>query len=78
LAASVTSPVVAAVIEANAATRCRRVARLWRASTFCTPDAERCTPWAARCRSSCRAPRVGWATATARMAETSWALIAFG
>ena len=40
-------------------------------STFCTQDAERCTPRAARWSSSCRAPKVDRATASARIADTS-------
>nr|WP_066889437.1 hypothetical protein [Carbonactinospora thermoautotrophica] len=78
IAAAVTCPVSVAVSDANAATRCRRVPRLCRASTLCTPDAERCTPRAASRATSCRAPRVGCATASARISETSSGVIAFG
>lgn len=71
-------PVSAAVNDANAATRSRAVPRLCRRSTFATPDADRSTPRACRCRSSDFGPNVGRAIASARITDTSSADIAFG
>ena len=44
MAASVTRPDSAAMIDASAAIRCRRSPSWWRRSTFCTPEADQWIP----------------------------------
>lgn len=78
IAAVVTCPVSAAVNDASAATLCRAVPRSWRRRTFATPDAERSTPRALRCRRSDFGPRVGRVIASDKITATSSEVIALG
>ncbi len=78
MAAVVTWPVSAAVSDANAATRSRAVPRWCRLRTFATPEAERSTPRALRCRSNDLGPRVGLVMASDKITATSSLLIALG
>ena len=77
-AASVTSPVVAAVMAAARARRWARSPSPWATRCFCTVDLAMENPWSPSRSAYWRQPMVGSVTARVNSASTTWVGVASG